>query len=142
MLIPLPFRFSLFLRAEAGTTWCTSLEALPPSVRFFAGGASSVRGYDYQSLGPKDIFGNVIGGKHLLVGSIEFERAISRLFGVAAFYDVGNAFNSLDQINAQQGVGLGVRLYTVVGTMRLDVTRQINVEDPHFQVYFTVGFEL
>jgi translocation and assembly module TamA len=142
VLIPLPLRFSLFLRALAGTTWCSSLEALPPSVRFFAGGASTVRGYDYQSLGPKDIFGNVIGGKHLLVGNIELERGISKLFGVAAFYDVGNAFNSLNQMDLQQGVGLGVRLYTPVGAMRLDLARQINVKDPGFRVYFTVGFEL
>ena len=101
-----------------------------------------MRGYDYQSLGPKDIFGNVTGGKHLLVGNLELERGISKLFGFAAFYDVGNAFNNLNQMDLQQGAGLGVRLYTPVGTMRLDLARQVNVEDPGFRVYFTVGFEL
>ena len=142
ILVPLPSRFSLFLRGEGGTTWCTSLEALPPSVRFFAGGSSSVRGYDFQSLGPKDSFGDVTGGKYLLVGSIELERTISKLFGIAAFYDVGNAFNSLNEIDPEQGVGLGVRLYTPVGPIRLDLARQIHVKDPRFRVYFSVGFEL
>jgi translocation and assembly module TamA len=56
MLIPLPLRFALFLRAQAGATWSDPIEDLPPSVRFFAGGDQSVRGYAYQSLGPKDVF--------------------------------------------------------------------------------------
>ena len=54
MLIPLPYRLLMGLRAQAGTTWSGTIEDLPPSVRFFAGGDNSVRGYAYQSLGPKD----------------------------------------------------------------------------------------
>ena len=142
MLIPLPLRFLLFLRAQAGTTWSGPIEDLPPSVRFFAGGDESVRGYAYQSLGPKDVFGNVIGGKHLLVGSIELEKAISKLFGIAGFYDVGNAFNSINNMDLQQGAGMGIRIYTPVGTIRFDLARQVDVEDPKFRIHFTVGFQL
>jgi translocation and assembly module TamA len=141
-LIPLPGRFSLLMRVEGGTTVADSLGDLPPSVRFFAGGDRSVRGYAYQSLGPKDANGDVTGGKHLLVGSIELEKAIAKIFGVAAFYDVGNAFNSLDHIDLQQGVGLGIRLYTPVGPIRLDLARQVGVKDPDFRIHFTVGFGL
>jgi translocation and assembly module TamA len=141
-IIPLPFRFSLLTRIEGGTTLCNSLEDLPPSVRFFAGGDRSVRGYAYQSLGPKDVFGDVTGGKHLLVGSIELEKAIAKIFGVAAFYDVGNAFNSFGHMDLQQGVGLGIRLYTPVGPIRLDLARQVGVKDPDFRIHFTVGFGL
>ncbi|HSB03717.1 MAG TPA: autotransporter assembly complex family protein [Thermodesulfobacteriota bacterium] len=142
MLIPLPLRFALFLRAQAGVTWSDPVEDLPPSVRFFAGGDQSVRGYAYQSLGPKDIFGNVTGGKHLLAGSIELEKPISKLFGIAAFYDVGNAFNSLNNVDLQQGAGMGIRLYTPVGPVRFDLARQVGVKDPKFRVHFTVGFQL
>jgi len=141
-MIPLPFRFSLLMRIEGGTTLADSLEDLPPSVRFFAGGDRSVRGYAYQSLGPKDAFGDVTGGKHLLVGSIELEKAIAKIFGVAAFYDVGNAFNSFGHMNLQQGVGLGIRIYTPVGPIRLDLARQVGVKDPDFRIHFTVGFGL
>jgi len=141
-LIPLPGRFSLLMRVEGGTTLADSLEDLPPSVRFFAGGDRSVRGYAYQSLGPKDAFGDVTGGKHLLVGSIELEKAIAKIFGVAAFYDVGNAFNSFGHMNLQQGVGLGIRIYTPVGPIRLDLARQVGVKDPDFRIHFTVGFGL
>jgi translocation and assembly module TamA len=142
MLIPLPLRFSLFLRAQAGTTWSGPIEDLPPSVRFFAGGDQSVRGYAYQSLGPKDAFGNVTGGKHLLAGSIELEKAISKLFGIAAFYDIGNAFNSINNVDLQQGAGMGIRIYTPVGPIRFDLARQVGVKDPKFRLHFTVGFQL
>jgi translocation and assembly module TamA len=141
-IIPLPFRFSLLTRIEGGTTLSNSLKDLPPSVRFFAGGDRSVRGYAYQSLGPKDVFGDVTGGKHLLVGSIELEKAIAKIFGVAAFYDVGNAFNSFGHMDLQQGVGLGIRIYTPVGPIRLDLARQVGVKDPDFRIHFTVGFGL
>jgi translocation and assembly module TamA len=141
-LIPLPFRFLLLTRVEGGTTLADSLGDLPPSVRFFAGGDRSVRGYAYQSLGPKDANGDVTGGKHLLVGSIELEKAISKIFGVAAFYDVGNAFNSFGHMDLQQGVGLGIRIYTPVGPIRFDLARQVGVKDPDFRVHFTVGFGL
>lgn len=142
MLVPLPARFSLLLRAQGGTTLTSSLEDLPPSVRFFAGGDRSVRGYAYQSLGPRDARGDVIGGKHLLVGSIELEKAITKIFGVAAFYDVGNAFNSFGHMDLQQGVGLGIRIYTPVGPFRLDLARQVGVRNPDFRIHFTVGFGL
>jgi translocation and assembly module TamA len=142
LLIPLPGRFSVFLRGQGGTTLTGDFKDLPPSVRFFAGGDRSVRGYAYQSLGTKDAEGNVIGGKHLLVGSIELERPIIKIFGLAAFYDVGNAFNNFWEMDLKQGAGIGVRLYTPVGPLRLDLARQIGVRHPEFRVHFTVGFGL
>ena len=128
ILFPLPYRFSLLTRGQFGTTLIgDSFESLPPSIRFFAGGDNSVRGYDYQSLGPVDAQGNVVGGKHLLVGSIELEKAIGKVFGVAAFYDVGNAFDKVEQMNLQQGAGIGIRLYAPFGYLRFDFARQLNV---------------
>lgn len=142
-LHPLPYRFSLLTRGQVGLTWQQDpLDDLPASIRFFAGGDRSVRGYTYQSLGPKDSTGKVIGGRHLLVGSIEIERALLQNWGVAAFYDVGNAFNNLDEIRLAQGAGIGVRYYTRIGPIRLDLARQINVPNPGYQVHLTVGFQL
>jgi translocation and assembly module TamA len=141
VLFSLPARLSLFLRVEGGTTLQNEpLEDIPVSLRFFAGGDQSVRGYAYQSLGPENDEGDVIGGKHLLVGSIELERAIGKNWGVAAFYDVGNAFNSYTAPDFFQGAGLGVRYYTPVGPVRLDVARQIDVADPSFRIHIGVGF--
>lgn len=143
LIIPLPFQFSLFTRVQGGFTLLSDpLHDLPPSVRFFAGGDRSIRGYAYQSLGPKNASGKVIGGKHLLVGSIELERAIAKIWSLAAFYDVGNAFNNFGKIGPQHGVGVGIRLYTPVGPIRLDLARQIGVKDPKFRIHLTVGFGL
>ena len=66
----------LLARASVGVTAKSEFSELPPSVRFFAGGDESVRGFDYDSLGPKDDLGNVIGGSNLLTASIEIERQL------------------------------------------------------------------
>jgi len=142
LLVPLPGRFSLLLRGEAGATLTHSFDSLPPSVRFFAGGATSVRGYEYKSLGPTDASGEVVGGDHLLVGSIELEKALGKIIGVAAFYDAGNAFDSFSHMNLQQAAGLGIRVYTPVGAIKLDLARQLGVRDPGYRVGITVGFGL
>jgi translocation and assembly module TamA len=135
--------FSLLLRFQGGLTIeNTSLNNLPPSLRFFAGGDNNVRGYAYQSLGPTNASGKVIGGKHLLVGSLEIDKAITKIWGLAAFYDVGNAFDDFRQIELKQGAGLGVRFYTPVGPIRIDLARQIGVSNPQFRLHLSVGFGL
>jgi translocation and assembly module TamA len=140
-IFSLPGRFSLFTRMEGATSLQNEpVRELPVSLRFFAGGDQSVRGYAYKSLGPEDDHGDVIGGKNLFVGSIELEKAIGKSWGVAAFYDAGNAFNSFSHFELYQGVGLGVRRYTVVGPLRIDVARQVGVSDPSFRLHVSIGF--
>lgn len=143
LLQSLPGRFSLFARLQAGFTWQTeSLQDLPASLRFFAGGDNSVRGYAYKSLGPTDESGQVTGGQHLLVGSLELERHFGKSWGVAVFYDAGNAFNTFSDLHLAQGAGVGVRYYTPIGPIKVDVARQIKKEDPRFRLHVTVGFNL
>jgi translocation and assembly module TamA len=143
LLIPLGAGFSLIPRTQVGITWEKDpLTDLPPSLRFYAGGDRSVRGYTYQSLGPKDSNGNVIGGKNLWVGSLELEYAITRNWSVAGFYDAGNAFNNLANLQLAQGAGLGVRYYTPAGPVRVDFARQINVEHAGYQIHISIGFAL
>ena len=143
LLIPLGAGFSLIPRTQVGVTWQKdSLTDIPPSLRFYAGGDRSVRGYTYQSLGPKDSQGNVIGGKHLLVGSLELEYSITKNWSIAGFYDVGNAFNNFKDMTWPQGAGIGVRYYTPAGPVRLDLARQINVDHPGFQLHIAIGFAL
>ncbi|MCX5907882.1 MAG: autotransporter assembly complex protein TamA, partial [Deltaproteobacteria bacterium] len=142
-LAQLPARFSLLTRLQVGATAQNDpLKDLPASIRFFAGGDRSVRGYAYQSLGPTNASGQVVGGKNLLVGSLEVEHRIVRNWGLAAFYDAGNAFNSFYDITFAQGAGIGVRYYTPVGPVRVDVARQIGVDHPQFRLHVTMGFGL
>ena len=140
--IPLPWRLSFIGRAQvAATLQSGATSNFPISLRFFAGGDNSVRGYGWRTLGPKDDEGNVVGGNNLFVVSGELERAIGADWGVAAFYDTGNAFNNWANMDLAQSVGMGVRYYTMVGPIRLDVARQIGVSKPEFRVHFTVGAE-
>lgn len=142
-LVPLGKGFSLLLRSQAGTTLQSeSLTSLPPSLRFFAGGGNSVRGYDYQSLGPKDDSGKVIGGRHLAVGSLEIEKALSKTWGLAVFYDMGNAFDNWSRMEMKQAAGLGIRLYTPLGPIRLDLAYQLGEPNPQVRVHFSLGFGL
>jgi len=142
-IIPLPWRFSLISRVKGGMTLQNEpFKDLPASLRFYAGGDRSVRGYAYQSLGPKDITGEVIGGKHLLTASVELERKLFRDWAVAVFFDAGNAFNSLNRLRLYKGAGLGIRYFTPIGALQLDLARQIAVDNPSYRVHFSVGFEL
>jgi translocation and assembly module TamA len=140
-IIPLPGRLKLLLRAQGGTTWKNEpLAEIPASLRFFAGGDQSVRGYAYQSLGPTDASGKVVGGEHLAVGSVELEAPLGEDWGVATFFDLGNAFNSLLEIDWARGAGIGVRRYTVIGPIKIDLARQIGVANPAFRLHLSVGF--
>jgi len=115
------------------------LEDVPPSLRFFAGGDQSVRGYAFQSLGTEDENGDVIGGKHLLVGGLEMERAIGEKWGAALFFDAGDAFINFSDAKWPQGIGIGVRRYTAVGPIKIDLARQMGVDDPAFRLHLRVG---
>lgn len=142
-LLPLPWRLSLHTRASAGVTLLNDpLTDIPPSLRFFTGGDQSVRGYSYQSLGPRDASGKVVGGKQLLTSSIELERALFKDWGASLFYDAGNAFNNFSAIKLFQGAGVGLHYYTSVGALNLSVAQPLGVDRQALHFHFTVGFEL
>lgn len=141
-LWPLPWRLSLHLRGKLGASLLTDpLAELPPSVRFFAGGDQSVRGFSYQSLGPRDASGRVVGGKHLLVGSIELERALYLNWGVSLFHDAGDAFNDFNHLQLNRGAGLGVHYYTPVGGLHLSLAQGVTPDDTSYRIHFTVGIQ-
>jgi translocation and assembly module TamA len=118
------------------------LSDIPPSLRFFTGGDQSVRGYSYKSLGPRDVSGKVVGGKQLLTGSVELERALFKSWGISVFYDVGNTFNSFSAVSLFQGAGVGLHYFTPVGALNLSVAWPLGMDKPTPHIHFTVGFEL
>lgn len=128
-------------RGTLGSTWTNEFNKLPTSVRFFAGGAQSVRGYSYESLGPVDANGEVIGGKYLLEGSIEFEHSFKELWSVAVFYDAGNAVDNLNDDMAK-GAGFGFRWKSPVGPVRIDFANALSVDSKPWRVHITVGPDL
>ena len=116
---------------------------LPASVRFFAGGDVSVRGYEYKSLGPTDELGLVVGGTHLAVFSYEIDQLVRENWSVAAFVDAGNAFNDFDDVNFEVGVGVGVRWFSVVGPIRVDFAVPLADDAPDdWRIHITLGPDL
>jgi len=139
---PLLETFIALIRLQGGTTWHDDpLRELPVSLRFFAGGDRSVRGYGYQTLGPEDSAGEVVGGKHLLVANFELEKHLTEKWGSAIFYDLGNAFDSFADYELAQGAGIGIRRYTPIGPIRIDLARQIGESNPRWRVHLSIGFD-
>ncbi|MFJ3450982.1 autotransporter assembly complex family protein [Pseudomonas sichuanensis] len=114
---------------------------IPPSLRFFAGGDQSVRGYDYQSLSPENNKGDRIGGRYLVAGSAEYQYSIAEKWRLATFIDQGNSFNNLELPSLKTGVGIGVRWVSPVGPLRLDLAHALD-DDGGFRLHFSMGPEL
>jgi translocation and assembly module TamA len=132
----------LILRGSAGAGIVGDFAQLPPQLRFFAGGDQSVRGYAYQSIGPRNSYGRVIGGKDLLVASTTVEHYFTRNWGMAAFVDAGNAFNNT-RFSPAIGAGLGVRWRSPVGMVRLEVGTPIHNQYHHgLELHLVIGPDL
>lgn len=131
----------LIARGDLGLTWVSQFSDLPASQRFFAGGDRSVRGYDYNTLGPKNDAGEVVGGRHLLVGSLEMERDLSERFAAAVFYDAGNAFDDLS-IALEEGAGVGLRWRLPIGTVRVDLAWALTEPGQPWRLHFNIGPDL
>jgi translocation and assembly module TamA len=128
-------------RAQVGATFSGGYSKVPPSLRFFAGGDQSVRGYDYQSLSPQNNREERVGGRYLLAGSLEYQYAIADKWRIAAFVDKGGAFNTPSVSALKAGVGVGVRWVSPVGPLRLDLANGLD-EDGGVRLHFSMGPEL
>jgi len=138
---PLGQRNRVIARGRLGGTLTNEFEKLPSSVRFFAGGAQSVRGYRYQSLGPVDSSGKVIGGKHLMIGSIELEHKLNGKWGAAVFYDGGNAIDDIAD-KLERGSGFGIRWQSPVGPVRFDLAFAISEDNNPWRIHINIGPDL
>ena len=131
----------ILTRADLGVTEADELVELPTSVRFFAGGDASVRGYAYESLGPVNDDGEVIGGRHMFTGSIEYDYLFLPSWSVAVFADGGNAFDTVDSFEPVYGFGVGIRWRSPIGPIRLDVARPTDHSD-NFRIHVSMGPDL
>lgn len=136
-------RYILAARLGLGSVIGPALANIPSIYRFYAGGGSSVRGYRYQSLSPR-IGRTPIGGRSLVEASLEARIKITDTIGIVPFVDTGMAFE--DEIpdfgrQLQTAVGLGLRYYTPIGPIRLDVATPINRRpgDRPVALYISIG---
>jgi translocation and assembly module TamA len=138
---PMPRTSRLLLRAEGGRLWFDVFEDLPPSVRFFAGGDNSVRGYNFEALGPVNELGEVVGGSRLFTASIEFEKQIKPSWSIAVFADTGNAFDSSD-FDLKSSVGIGARWRSPLGPVRIDVADPLDDPTRDLRLHISLGPDL
>ena len=115
----------------------------PPDRMFFAGGGGSIRGYEYQSVSPRESTGQIIGGRSLLEMSAEVRYRASDTLGYVAFLDGGAAGSNVEPPldTLSYGAGVGVRYYTGFGPLRADIAIPLNKQegDADFQVYISIG---
>jgi translocation and assembly module TamA len=140
-VFPLAQRARLLLRGELGTIQSDAFSDLPPSERFFAGGDQSVRGYGFQELSPKNSEGDAVGGEHLTVASVEADYLVYKNFGVATFFDIGNAGNKI-LTDLKKGAGIGLRYRSPVGMIRFDLARPLDDSPDSFRVHISIGVDL
>ncbi len=131
----------LLFKFEAAATMVDELKEIPLSVQFFAGGDQSVRGYRYESLGPLNDDGEVIGGKHLLTLGMEYDFNIRANWKAAAFIDAGNAFNTVNEMKLSKGAGVGLRWLSPIGPVRFDLASALD-EDGKLRLHITMGPDL
>lgn len=130
-------------KLRGGALLGPDLSEIPPDKLFFAGGGGSVRGYGYRSIGVEDGSGDVTGGRYLLEASVEARARINETFGVVGFLDGGyvaaDTFPGLEDLRL--GAGVGVRYYTGLGPLRLDIAIPLNKRsgDPDYAIYAGIG---
>lgn len=128
------------LRGTIGYTEIRSLRKLPLDLSFYAGGAQSVRGYSYKSIGP---------GKQLLIASAEYQYRLWGNWYITLFYDVGDANNNFirghDQeaaVKLKQGTGVGLLWLSKLGAIHLTLAKALNRLNQPLLVQFSMGPEL
>ena len=137
-------KYVLAGRVAAGAVGGGNLNEIPANHRFYAGGGGSVRGYRYRSLSPLGPTGEVIGGRSLIEASVEARIKVTDTIGVVPFFDMGGAFESSYPDFREQlryAAGLGLRYYTAVGPIRLDVAMPLNPRegDSRWALYIGIG---
>lgn len=137
-------RIVLAGRAKFGSIVGESTETLPANKRFYAGGGGSIRGYEFQKVGPLDQDDDPLGGRSIVEVGAELRLRITEAIGIVPFIEGGNVFDEVVpdfSREFQWAAGLGLRYFTAIGPLRLDVAFPLNRRDVDdtFQFYISIG---
>ena len=134
----------LIVRGEAGHTYTEELLDLTPSLRFYAGGDRSVRGYGWHEIGPRVNTANgyyYTGASNVVTASVEYERYFKGPWGASVFVDSGSAFDGTSP-DMHTGVGIGLRWRSPVGPVRVDIAHGLDDPDSSFTLHLNIGADL
>ena len=112
---------TFIVRGQAGYVYAREGEDVPSSLMFRTGGASSIRGYELDSIGLAGPKNSVLPDRALLVGSLEYQFPITKSVSGAVFHDVGDAAGNFKRMSMKHGTGLGVRWFSPVAPFSFDV---------------------
>ena len=138
-------RLILAGRAKLGSILGENTEAVPASKRFYAGGGGSIRGYEFQTVGPLDDEDDPVGGRSVVELGLETRIRLTDLVGLVPFIEGGNVYDdSLPDFSEELrwAAGIGARVFTVAGPIRVDFAFPINGRDgvdDTFEFYVSVG---
>jgi len=137
----------ILFHEKIGISLAKNFDEIPLSLRYFAGGDNSVRGFGFRSIGPSifdpEVQRNItVGGRNILLAGVEIERNLTDRISIASFIDLGDARNSL-KTSPAAGAGLGIRFATPLGKLRFDVARALNkVDRKKLRFHITFGPDL
>ena len=128
-------------KVDVGANIADDPSKLSPSLRFYAGGDNSIRGYDYESISPVDTGGTKTGGQYLATSTLEYQYRIYNNWWAATFFDVGDAFD--DTPVWKRGAGVGIRWVSPVGPIKFDFAKGLDQKpEAEWRVHFSLGPEL
>lgn len=134
-------RVRVLARSELGFSESAEFDRVPTSLRFYAGGDNSVRGYGYRSISPRSESGEVVGARHLIIGSLEADYEFRTNWRFAIFTDAGNAFNDISD-PMKFGAGAGIRWQSPVGPIRIDLAHGFSFPGDRIRLHLTIGPDL
>lgn len=134
---PLGKSATLILRMDSGALASRHKSGVPATYLFRAGGDTSVRGYGFQQLGIQEGQA-IVGGRYLLAGSAEVQYWLHPPWGVAVFYDAGNAGDVFKDLKPKSGYGVGLRWRSPVGPINVDAAYGHAVKK--VRLHFSLGF--
>jgi outer membrane protein insertion porin family len=147
LYVSLPLSLVLRLSGQAGVVEeFGDSEDVPLFERFFLGGANTIRGFDFRDVGPKDEFGEPVGGESMIMGSVELTFPIIEKLRGAVFYDTGNVYLEAWEFelgDLRAGAGVGIRLELPIGPIRLDYGWPIDrdeFQDSEGRFDFNIGY--
>ncbi|RXE95862.1 autotransporter assembly complex family protein [Pseudoalteromonas sp. PS5] len=134
-------RHLFFGRIDLGAIVTKDIDKIPFTHRFLAGGDQSIRGFAYESVGPRDDEGRILGGKYLATGTLEYNYQFHPSWRAALFIDAGTATNDFSDA-WEVGAGFGFRYLTPVGPIRLDHAWGLTKESKSTRLSIVIGPEI
>ena len=127
-------------RWSAGWIESGSFDQVPPDLRFFVGGDLSIRGYDYESISPKNEKGELEGGSKMYTVSIEYQYNVTGNWWGAAFFDAGQSSHEFNFGDIKKGAGFGIRWLSPIGLVKLDIAKAVgDPDEDSWKIYFGLG---